>query len=175
MQFTQWIVFSVYVLSILSMIILIITLNIGARKEALKFIVLILALVLWQLPQYMAQFLFKNKNIELTLIRSSIFISGFVPLAMYSFVKERVNVKNSLIINTAAFISIMLGVINSILNGNTLIISVSKNGIAVTSNTPLYLLLTLSIFISLIYSIFLIQVEIKKHKNPAEALKFLRY
>jgi signal transduction histidine kinase len=176
MDISLLVIFLTYLLSLLSMAILVILLLSGARATSKRFILFISSLFIWLLPQFLAQFVFSSqKSIAAALVRMSLFFVGFVVLTLNLFIRERLEVKRIIILRIMSVISIGLGVL-SVTPFTSLKIIVSTSGIAVTSNQPTYYLLTYSVFLSFIISIIILRKTEKQNINleKRRAFKSLR-
>lgn len=176
MDITQIFIFVIYFSSLLSMSFLLLALIAGAQKKASKFILLISVLLAWLLPQFIAQFIFSNnQDVSSVLIRTSIFLAGFVTPALTLFVRQVLSVKKTMALNVLSVITPVLSVL-SLLPVSHLAINVSKDGIAVTSESPFYSLLAVITLVSFLVATFVIWGRENKTKDLStkRALRLLK-
>ena len=176
MNITQFLVLTIYITSILSIFGLVVILLKGLTKRPTRFLLLILSLLFWLLPQFIAQFIaYRNPKLVEILIRSSLLFAGFVGPAIILFIKERV-VDTPKPLGLLLIAGPFLGAVTA-LPLSPLTIDASLDGIVVSSTLPFYIILTSSVFLTFIISIVFLTLKIKsldKIDQEARALRSLR-
>lgn len=173
MDISRFIIFVIYLLSLLSMSVLVLLLLTGARNTSKNFVIFILSLFIWQLPQFMAQFIFShNLVVSQLLVRLSILFVGLVVPCLTLFIRSTLNNPSLRIMKYLSVFSLFLSV-SVFMPITKLDILVSSSGIAVTSKQPLYNLYILNVFIGFIVAIFTIR-KYEKHNAQPDIIKPLK-
>ncbi len=177
MEISHAIQFVIYLLSIMLLIMLVVVLISGAAQKSRNFVIMILASILWLLPQFFAQYFFFNKySFSVELIKVSLLFAGIVALSLSNFIKEQIGNAKNILLTTLGFIGPLIGLL-CLTPIDKLKLSISNNGIAFTTSSPLYLMITAVVFLDFIVAIIALNQEQKrkiKQKENAQAILSLK-
>ncbi len=177
MEISHAIQFVIYLLSIMLLIMLVVVLISGAAQKSRNFVIMIIASILWLLPQFFAQYFFFNKySFSVELIKVSLLFAGIVALSLSNFIKEQIGNAKNILLTTLGFIGPLIGLL-CLTPIDKLKLSISNNGIAFTTSSPLYLMITAVVFLDFIVAIIALNQEQKrkiKQKENAQAILSLK-
>lgn len=153
---------AVYAISLISLVIMILLLIFGSKKRPYGFIIFLLVSLFWMGTQFIAQYItYANQALSEFMLSVSIMCAALMPPALNIFVTRLANAPyRNIFFNILSVMSVFIG-IAVISPMGQLNIQVSRQGITVTSENPLYLILIIMILTAFITTIAII----KKYKN----------